>query len=113
TTTVTSTTTTVAIKQAYYCGNISSFTLWQLFPNDGIYMNIDTTNCSFTSTPVYFTSMAGDTVHWELVSYNAIYVPTKNSFTIYVRALNGWNSTDMFTNSQLYRWNVNWFGITR
>ncbi|CAF1259990.1 unnamed protein product [Rotaria sp. Silwood1] len=112
TTTTASTTITVATNKAYYCGGLSSYTLWQLFSTTGIYMNIDTTICGFSSTPLYFTSMAGNTIHWELASYTAIYSPTNISFTIYVRSLSGLNNTDMLSYSQAYLWNVNWFGVS-
>ncbi|CAF1227796.1 unnamed protein product [Rotaria sordida] len=112
TTTVTTTITTVATNSAYYCNGISSFTLWQLYSPNGLFMDIDTTSCRFNSTPLYFTSMAGTSSHWDLAGYTAIYSPTNTSFRIYTRSLNTMNSTEMLSYSQTYIWNVNWFGIS-
>ncbi|CAF4000995.1 unnamed protein product [Rotaria sordida] len=75
-------------------------------------MNIDTTNCSFPSTPYYFTSMAGSSSHWSLDSYTAIYFSTNISFTIYAYPSVAWSNTAMHNYSQTYKWSVNWFGIS-
>ena len=99
------------IRQTYVCSGKSSHTLWQLYNIDGITMAIDTSNCTFTSTPLYFTSMAGISSHWILTSYTAIYSPTPNSFRVFARAMNGWNSTEMLDYAQLYSWDINWVGI--
>ncbi|CAF3530260.1 unnamed protein product [Rotaria sp. Silwood1] len=112
TTTTTSTTTTVATNQAYYCEGISSYTLWQLYSTNGIYMDISTSTCGFNSTPLYFTSMAGNNLHWILAGYTAIYSPTTTSFRIYSRSLETMTNTQLLSYSQTYLWNVNWFGIS-
>lgn len=74
-------------------------------------MTIDTSSCNFTSTPLYFTSMAGTSGHWILTSYTAIYSPTPISFRVYARSMNGWNSTEMVGYAQTYSYDLNWFGI--
>jgi len=56
--------------------------------------------------------VAGVSAHWDLAGYGAIYVPTKNSFSIYAQSLIGLNSTEMLDYSQTFEWNVNWFGIS-
>ncbi|CAM4881733.1 unnamed protein product [Rotaria socialis] len=115
-TTITTTTTqlnlTNATAQAYYCGDTSLYTLWQVYSTSGITMAISTVNCSFNSTPLYFTSMDGSNDHWFAGGYTAIYSPTAVSFIVYARALNNWTYMDMLNNSQLYQWNINWFGIS-
>ena len=73
-------------------------------------MNIDTSNCTFNSTPLYFTSIAGDG-HWVLIGYGAIYSPTRSSFTIYARSTLDANNSITLSASVTYKWNVNWFGI--
>jgi len=74
-------------------------------------MNIDTSNCTFNSTPLYFTSIAGDTLHWGLIGYGAIYSPTRSSFRIYARSTLDANNAITLSLSVTYKWNVNWFGI--
>lgn len=104
--------TTTTIRQAYVCSGKSPNTLWQIYSNDGITMTIDTSNCTFTSTPLYFTSVAGFGGHWMLTSYTAIYSPTPISLVVYARSLNGWNSTDLLYHAQTYQYDINWFGIS-
>ncbi|CAF4209983.1 unnamed protein product [Rotaria magnacalcarata] len=99
-------------KQIYFCGGISSYTLWQPYDIDVMMMNIDTTNCSFNAIPIYFTSMAGLGSHWVLVGYTSISIATNISFTIYASSWVNWNSTEMVANAQISLWNVNWLGIS-
>jgi len=99
-------------KQAYYCAGISSYTYWQLYSTIGMTMNIDTTNRSFNSTPYYFTSLAGSGYHWVLDGYTAIYFPTNISFTIYARPWYTWNNVVLLNYSQVYKWDINWFGFS-
>ncbi|CAF0807647.1 unnamed protein product [Adineta ricciae] len=98
-------------KQSYVCGNVANYTLWHLFSTNGITITIDTTICNFSSTPLYFTSMAGATYHWVATGYTAIYNAQKNSFTIYAQSADYPNNTLLFALSQTYTWNVNWFGL--
>jgi len=74
-------------------------------------MNIDTSNCTFNSTPLYFTSIAGNGQHWALVGYGAIYSATRSSFTIFARSTFDANNSITLSDSFTYKWNVNWFGI--
>lgn len=73
-------------------------------------MTINTGNCSFPSTPQYFTAVADTSSHRALDSYTAIYYPTNISFTVYATSTY-FSGSQMFNNSQLRMWNVNWFGI--
>ena len=74
-------------------------------------MNIDTSNCTFNSTPLYFTSIAGNGLHWTLVGYGAIYSATQSSFRIYARSTIDANNAITLSASVTFQWNVNWFGI--
>ena len=74
-------------------------------------MNIDTSNCTFNSTPPYFTSIAGDRLHRGLVGYGAIYNATRSSFTIYARSTLDANNSITLSSSVTQKWNVNWFRI--
>lgn len=93
------------------CVGVSSFTLWQAFSNNGMYMNIDTSNCSFNQTPLYFTSVTGIAWQYGLTGYGAIYTPTSTSFTIYVQNVFGWNSSYLTSMAVTETWNVNWFAL--
>ena len=79
--------------------------------DQGITMNIDTSNCTFNSTPLYFTSIAGDNGHWWLIGYGAIYSATRSSFTIYTRSTYDANNAITLSWSVTQKWNISWFGI--
>ncbi|UJR09051.1 hypothetical protein I4U23_013299 [Adineta vaga] len=98
-------------RQAYICGNVELYTLWQLFNSNGITMKINTTICNFNSTPLYFTSMAGTHNHWVATGYTAIYSASQSLFTVYAQSASYPNNTQLLALSQTYQWNVNWFGL--
>jgi hypothetical protein len=75
-------------------------------------MQIDTSECNFNFTPLYFVSIAGVCSHDCLTGYNAIYFPTTGSFQIYAQYSCGvWNATDLLNSSQICGWDVNWMGF--
>ena len=74
-------------------------------------MVVDTRNCSFDSTPLYFTSMGGLSNHFALGGYTAIYNAKNNTFAVYVLPLYTYANTLMLSDSQTYQWNLNWLGI--
>lgn len=76
-----------------------------------IFITIMTTNCSFNSTPLYYTSISGNTMHMDFTGYNSIYAADKNSFTIYIRNLQGFTIDQMLNYSQMEQWNVSWVGV--
>lgn len=74
-------------------------------------IDANTTACNFTETPFYFTSMAGIGRQYLLESFGAIYYATTSSFRIHARSMIGENSSTLLSNSQIYKWNLNWFGM--
>jgi hypothetical protein len=75
-------------------------------------MNIDTSICSFTDTPLYFVSIAGTANHYCLTGYGAIYVPTQVSFQIYAESTcDNWSAATMLSYATSYEWDVNWMGF--
>lgn len=93
------------------CAGTSPSSLWQIFNNSVIMMNINTTVCKFISTPVYFTSIAGIDMDYIMQGYTAIYSPKNDSFLIYAISVFGDKSSTLYSYSQTYSWNINWFGI--
>jgi hypothetical protein len=93
------------------CTGISSYTQWQTFGSDAIYMLINTGNCNFTQTPCYFTSVSGTSSHWTMTGYNAIFSPTSSSFSVYLRGRSVTSSSTLLGYSSSYTWNVNWGGM--
>jgi hypothetical protein len=75
-------------------------------------MFIDTSNCSFNSTPLYLTSIAGLDLHNGVTGYNSIYGASRLYFTIYVLSTVGWGSNQLLNYSADNQWNVNWIGFS-
>ena len=109
--TTTSTTASPSCAAPCRCAGIASYTQWQVFSNDSLFMTINTTNCYFTRTPIYFTSLAGTSSHWSMTSYMAIHAPTNTSFTIQLRGLGTVSASLVMNYSTSYFWNVNWAGV--
>jgi len=74
-------------------------------------MDVDTSNCNFTSTPSYFTSISGTSAHWDLAGYGAIYNPTSTTFRIYAKSLSSADVGTLLDRSIDCKWNVHWLGI--
>jgi len=108
---VNQTNSTEPITYARHCAGVSPYTLWIAYIGGGIYMQINTTNCKFNITPLYYTSIIGNTIHTDFTGYDAIYGASKTSFTIYVRSYSGWTNAQMVNSSQIDKWNLSWVGI--
>ena len=116
TTTITTTITTTNSRSSCIfpctCAGISPYTLWQPYSTyNGMYMTINTTNCYFNQTPLYFTSTAGISSHSGLSGIGSIYGPSSTSFTVYVLSLVGWNTSTLMNLATNNTWNVNWYGL--
>ena len=86
------------------------FTDWQPYhDNTGIYLDVDTSVGNFTTTPMYFTSLGGNSHHWATTGVTSIYTPSPTGFRVYVRWADGSALTPEFANS--LQWHVNWLGV--
>lgn len=72
-------------------------------------MGIDTSQCRFQYTPLYFTSVTGGVGHYLLTGINAIYDPNNTGFTIYVHSTDGANANTLMARSA--QWRVQWIGL--
>jgi len=98
--------------QTNHCAGVSPSSLWTANTATSLTMKVDTSECNFLETPLYFTSIGGLANHFCLTGYDGIYVPTKESFQIYVEATcGGWNGTDFLAAAQTDAWDVNWMGF--
>jgi hypothetical protein len=79
---------------------------WVQYNNDGIYVDVDTSDAGFTQTPYYFTSLIGNTNHWLARGSSSIYLPSPNQFTVYI---NYGNITA--GNANAMGWYINWIAI--
>jgi RHS repeat-associated protein len=78
-------------------------TNWQVYGTDSIYLDVDTSICGFTTTPLYFTSLGGSTGHWTTRGATSIYLPTPRGFHVFVNAA---GITPALANQ--YQWHINW-----
>ncbi|ADO70570.1 S8 family peptidase [Stigmatella aurantiaca] len=67
-------------------GQTTNSTPWQQYGTDGIYLDVNTTQCGFTSTPLYFTSLDGLSNHWVTTGATSIYSPTPTGFRVYIHS---------------------------
>jgi len=85
--------------------------MWQINSTTIITMTINTTQCNFTTTPLYFVSHHGVSSHWTMSGHAAIYFPTKQSFQIYSKSVAGITATTLQSYAGTYSWNIDWTGF--
>lgn len=111
TSTITTTTSRPGCILPCTCTGVASYTQWQVYSSDTIYITVDTSSCNFARTPMYITSIGGSSSHWTLTGYNAIYLPTNSSFMLYAKGWPAYSSSIMMNYSTTYTWIVNWAGM--
>ena len=95
-----------------HCASVSSKDNWQLNDTTTLKMTVDTSICQFSTTPLYFISVAGTGSHFCLTGYGGIYESTKSSFKIYAKSTcNYWNGTDFLNAAYSNAWDINWMGF--
>jgi hypothetical protein len=84
---------------------------WKLYTNsDGVYLHVDTSKAGFKKTPIYFTSLSGESDHKDLTGIESIYYATRKGFSVYVRFRDG-RKLSVNTAKNIYKWKLNWIGI--
>ncbi len=90
-------------------------TNWQPYSGsiEGIYVDIDTSICGFSSTPIYTVNMHGNSWNWETTGGSSPYNRTNQGFRIYVRFPSDRDGrpslTPAFANSR--GWHIQWIAI--
>ncbi len=85
---------------------------WVQLPNYwwSAYVDIDTSDCGFSDTPEYFTSLSGDKRHELIVGSPSVVVPTASGFRVYANfphsAYLAGKTVAEFAQQQ--NWRVNW-----
>ena len=83
--------------------------MWKTFGSHSVYLDVDTSEAGFSSTPHYVVTMNGMHSHWSVVGGHAIYEPTATSFRIYLL----YEVSEVTAKqAQQYDWRVNWIGST-
>ncbi|MFP2927211.1 M57 family metalloprotease [Pyxidicoccus sp. 3LG] len=93
------------LRQPTLCTGQTAYgaTGWQQYSADGIYLDVSTAGCGYGGTPLYFTSIGGDSGHWQSSGATAIYDSTSTGFRVYV-------SYPGITPAQAnqWGWHLNW-----
>lgn len=82
-------------------------TPWVEYGETGIYVDVDTTKCGFSSAPLYFSSIGGSQSQWQSRGATSIYDPSASGFRVYVRYPDG---IDANTADQ-WQWHINWEAV--
>jgi Domain of unknown function (DUF4962) len=89
-------------------------TAWQAYVVSstprGIFVDVDTSTAGFTSTPVYITSLGGDSRHWATSGGSSVYNATAIGFRIYIRWVDSTIPPPTPQSANTDEWHVNWIG---
>ena len=84
------------------------FTDWKSAGSGLIYVDVDTSQCGYQSTPVYITSLGGGGSHWTLTGASSVYRAGKDSFRVY---LAGGGISPSWANDR--EWFINWQAVPK
>lgn len=86
-------------------------TNWQPYQGGttGIFVDVNTSAASFKTTPVYTTSIAGNSSHWATTGASSVYNASPTGFRIYIRWVDGHALTPAQANG--FQWRINWVGV--
>ena len=83
-------------------------TNWQPY-QEGILVNVDTSNANFKTTPHYVVSLHGDSLHWLTTGGSEIYDASSNGFKVYVRFSDGRDLKPETAHNG--RWHIVWHAV--
>ena len=85
---------------------------WQTYHTDEIYIDVDTSHCNFTQTPIYISNLAGDSWNWRTTGGSSPYYRTKNSFRIYLEFISVNDHQPLSKNFANERdWHITWMAV--
>jgi len=82
-----------------------STTDWTYYSSDGIYEDVDISDCGFKTIPTVTTSIEGKGSHWKASGTSSIYSVTTTSFRVYLQHS---SKTGM---AEELNWNVEWIAV--
>lgn len=88
-------------------------TNWQVYHVNAIYVDVDTSAAGFTQTPVYVTSIGGDSQHYGTDGASAVYSATATGFRIFIKWDTGYKNSNAITpeEANASKWHINWIAI--
>ena len=81
-----------------------STTTWTDYFTNGVYEDVDISDCGFTTIPTVTTSIEGSSHHWTVKGSSSIYSVTTTSFRIYLHTTEQHLADDK-------QWNVEWIAV--
>lgn len=84
-------------------------TSWLAYGSSGIYLDVDTSAAKLTVTPVYVTSLGGNSGNWSTAGATSIYLPTAIGFRVYVKWVDNAPLTPAQANA--WQWHINWIAM--
>jgi len=85
------------------CAGETGSSNWTRYNKYGVYVDVDTSSCGFSSTPVYVTSISGQNL-WQTTGSSEPYHENSTYFRIYIRQDSGITPAD----ASGWSWSVNW-----
>lgn len=84
-------------------------TAWVAYGAAGIYVDVNTSAAKLSGTPVYVTSIGGNSNQWSTTGATSVYSATATGFRIYVRYADGGPITPAVANG--FQWHINWIAM--
>lgn len=84
-------------------------TNFQSYGGNDLYVDVDTSGCGFTSTPLYITNLHGDGANYTVVGGSSAYARTATGFRLYLHSTQGISLTPAIANS--FGWHVVWLAM--
>ncbi|CAF3415113.1 unnamed protein product [Rotaria socialis] len=98
--------------ESYTCAGTSVRDAMDIFDSNTIIVRVDTSECQFEGTPLYFTSLSGTCGNLAATGSSAIYNPTSNEFNVKMR-LPGLTAQEILDTASQCNWILNWEGVLR
>jgi hypothetical protein len=85
---------------------------WQQYENDvgqfpsGVFIDVNTEEYHFSTTPVYVTALHGNSSHWATTGSSSVYNPSSTGFRVYIRWSD--NSPLFVSEAESLGWHIQW-----
>ncbi|CAF3343030.1 unnamed protein product [Rotaria socialis] len=80
----------------------------------GIYIHVNTSQCEFSSTPTYLTSLTGNSTRWATVGISTAYSPSVMGFDVHLAYWDLGSATEyMLMAAYQHQWALEWVGIAK
>ncbi len=84
-------------------------TAWSEYSQDAIKLEVNTTSYNFKSTPIYLTTLGGNSAHYVTIGITSIYNSNPNGFTVYIKSTTP--SKNLLSEAKQSKWYVQWVAL--